>query len=84
LAIPLLINKGKLKKPIYYINKKRFHPKTVLVSNISKGYNFWTNAKKAIPKENGAYSVSIVLNGVLYSGSWGIKNKVYFEKVQLK
>lgn len=84
MAIPLLLNKGKLKKPIYYINNKRFHPNKVLVSNKSKGYNFWTNAKEAIPKETGAYCISIVLNGVLYSGSWGIKNKVNFEKVQLK
>ncbi len=84
MAIPLLINNGKLRKPIYYINNKRFHPKKVLISNTSKGYHFWTNAKETIPKESGAYVISIVLNGVLYSGSWGINNKVNFEKTKLK
>tara|TARA_B100001173_G_C16020703_1_gene561944 strand:+ start:333 stop:3008 length:2676 start_codon:yes stop_codon:yes gene_type:complete len=83
MATPLLINNGKDKKPIYYIKGKRFHPKKILVSNLSKGYNFWTNSK-IIPKEKGIYKISTVLNGVLYSGIWGLNNKVMFEKVKFK
>ena len=83
MAIPLLLNKGELKKPVYFINGKRFHPKKVLVSNISKGYNFWSNPKE-IPKEKGVYKISAVLDDVLYSGVWGINNKVTFEKVTKK
>lgn len=84
MAIPLLINNGQAKKPIYYINSKRFHPQRVLVSNLSKKYHFWTNAKEPIPKESGAYQISIVLNGTLYTGKWGNTNKVNFEKSTIK
>ena len=83
MATPLLINKGVTKKPIYYINGKRFHPQKVLVSNVSKGYNFWSNPKEII-KERGIYKISTVLNDTLYSGLWGINNKVKFEKVKAK
>lgn len=83
MAIPLLINKGEIKKPVYYIHGKRFHPKKVLVSNQSKGYNFWANAKE-IPKEAGGYTISTVIDNVLYKGTWGKDNKVTFEKVEVK
>ncbi|MBK21480.1 MAG: hypothetical protein CMP63_04065 [Flavobacteriales bacterium] len=83
MAIPLLLNKGELKKPVYYIKGKRFYPKKVLVSNISKGYNFWSDPKD-IPKEKGIYKISTVLDDILYSGTWGINNKVTFEKVTTK
>lgn len=83
MAAPLLINNSKEKKPVYYIRGKRFHPQKVLVSNLSKGYNFWSSSK-IIPKEKGAYTISTVLNGILYSGIWGLNNKVMFEKIKLK
>lgn len=83
MATTLLIDDGKEKKPIYYIQGKRFHPKKILVSNVSKGYNFWSNPK-IIPKEKGFYKISTVLNGVLYSGTWGLNNKIIFEKVKFK
>lgn len=83
MAMPLLINKGEIKKPIYYIHNKRFHPQKVLVSNLTKGYNFWANAQK-LPKEAGIYKISTVIEGVLYSGSWGINNKVVFKKIEIK
>lgn len=83
MALPLLINKGEVKQPIYYIHEKRFHPQKVLVSNLSKKYNFWANAKE-VPKEAGIYKISTVIDGILYSGSWGAKNKVVFEKVEIK
>ncbi len=83
MAMPLLINNGENKKPIFYIKGRRFYPKKILVSNISKGYNFWSNAK-IIPKERGIYKISTVLNEVLYSGIWGLNNKVMFEKVKFK
>ncbi len=83
MAIPLLINKGEIKKPIYYINGKRFYPQKVLVNNMSKGYKFWSNPKEIL-KEKGIYKISAVLNDVLYSGIWGINNKVTFEKVKIK
>ncbi|MFT4899621.1 MAG: hypothetical protein ACI9U0_001419, partial [Flavobacteriales bacterium] len=37
---------------------------------------------KQIPKEKGAYTISTLINGQLYSGSWGVSNKVTFEKVK--
>ena len=83
MAIPLLINKGEIKKPIYYIHGKRFYPKKVLITNQSKGYNFWANAKE-IPKERGIYKISAVIDGELYQGSWAKDNKVTFEKVITK
>ncbi len=83
MAIPLLINKGEIKKPIFYIHGKRFHPQKVLVSNISKKYSFWANPKE-IPKEAGVYTISTVIDGVLYSGVWPVSNKVTFEKVDNK
>ena len=79
MASPLLINSGKNKKPIYYIKGKRFHPKKVLVSNVSKGYHFWSKPN-IITKEKGIYKISTVLNGILYSGLWSSNNKVIFEK----
>ena len=81
MASPLLINKGEVKKPIYYINGRRFHPQKVLVSNISKGYNYWSNPKE-ITREKGVYIMSAVLDNILYSGVWGINNKVIFKKVK--
>jgi Leucine-rich repeat (LRR) protein len=83
LSIPLLINNGIVKKPIYYLNGKRFRPRRVLVSNLSKKYHFWTGAKEVV-KEKGVYSMSIILNGIIYNGKWGKNNKVEFEKVELK
>ena len=83
LSMPLLINNGSSKKPIYYLNGKRFRPRRVLVSNLSKKYNFWTKGKEIV-KENGVYSISIVLDGIAYTGRWGKSNKVKFEKVELK
>ena len=82
LSIPLLINNGVLKKPIYFLKGKRFYPRRVLVSNISKNYHFWTESK-AIIKERGVYEISIVLKGISYSGKWGLSNKVEFEKMEL-
>lgn len=81
LAIPLLINNGALKKPIFYIHGKRFHPQKVLISNLTKNYSFWSSPKQ-IPKEKGIYTISTLINDQLYSGSWGISNKVTFEKVK--
>ena len=83
LSIPLLINNGVIKKPIYYLNGKRFRPRRVLVSNHSKRYHFWTGAKEVV-KERGVYSISIVLDGIIYNGKWSKNNKVEFEKVELK
>jgi len=83
MAIPLLINKGEIKKPIFYIHGKRFHPQKVLVTNISKKYSFWVNPME-IPKESGVYTISTVIDGVMYSGVWPVSNKVTFEKVDNK
>ena len=83
LSIPLLINNGVIKKPIYYLNGKRFRPRNVLISNQSKKYCFWTGAKEVV-KEKGVYSIWIVLNDIVYNGKWGRNNKVEFEKIELK
>lgn len=83
LSTPLLINNGRLKKPIYYLNGKRFRPNRVLVSNLSKNYNFWTRGKE-IYKEKSAYSISIVLNDMIYKAKWNKNNKVEFKKVEFK
>jgi len=83
LSIPLLINDGVLKKPIYHLNGKRFYPRRVLVSNLSREYHFWTEAKEII-KEKGVYEISVVLKGVRYNGKWGQNNLVEFDKVELK
>ena len=83
LSIPLLINNGSVKTPVYYLNGKRFRPRRVLVSNLSKKYNFWNKGKEII-KEKGVYSISTIIQGIAYKGSWGRSNKVEFEKIRLK
>lgn len=81
LAIPLLLNNAVNKKPIYYLEGKRFYPRRVLVSNLTKKYHFWTDAK-TIVKEKGIYQISIILNGEKFVAKWGVNNKVEFEKVK--
>lgn len=83
MAIPLLVSGTDVKKPIYYLKGKRFHPRRVLVVNHSKGTSYWTSAKE-IRKEAGLYWIYIVLNNELYKGAWGSNNKVEFDKVERK
>lgn len=81
LSIPLLINKGEVKKPIYYIKGKRFKPRRVLVNNKSKGYSYWCNGKGVV-KERGVYEISVFVDGEIYKGKWGRNNKVEFKLVE--
>lgn len=80
LAKPLLVGGSALKSPLLFINQKRFYPQKVLVTNLSNGYSFWS-APKDIAKEKGLYKISVNLNGVLYSGIWGVTNRVDLKKI---
>lgn len=82
MSTPLLLSPSEIKKPIFYINNKRFYPKKVLITHLSKGYHYWVNPKE-IPKEKGNLMFSVYINGSYYQGLWQKNNIVKFKKVAI-